>query len=139
MARNLVRFTPFPELEALQRDFFQGNLMSFLRPTSPTTDVYTEDDKQLTVEAHLPDFQQKDISVDIDRGALVIQAEKHEKEEDAKKKYVIRESSSSFYRRITLPEQAEPSKVQAHFTNGVLKVTIPFAETASPTKVAITA
>ena len=28
--------------------------------------------------AHLPDFEDKDVSVDVDRGALVIQAERRE-------------------------------------------------------------
>ena len=59
---------------------------------------------------------EKDISVDIDGGALVVQAERHEKEEDKKKKYVIRESSSSFYRRIALPEQANQGEIEAHFS-----------------------
>jgi len=44
----------------------------------PTTDVYTEDDKQLTVEAHLPHFDEKDIDVHFDRGALTSFAPKHE-------------------------------------------------------------
>ena len=103
----------------------------------PTTDVYTEDDKALIVEAHLPNFDEKDVSVDVDRGALVIQAERREREEDANKKYVMRESSTSFYRSILLPEQADEDKITAKFEGGVLKVTIPLAESASPRKIAI--
>lgn len=138
MARNLVRFDPFAELNALQKEYFGGDFLSTRGGKFPTTDVYTEDDKQLTVEAHLPNFAEKDISVDIDQGALVIQAEKHEKEEDKKKKYVVRESSSSFYRRITLPEQADEEKISAQLTDGVLKVVVPFKELPSPKKISIT-
>ena len=101
-------------------------------------DVYTEDDKTMTVKAHLPNFQEKDISIDIDGDALVIQAERHEKEEDAKKKYVVRESSASFYRRVTLPEQADQQNITAKFSDGVLKVSIPFKELPQPKKIAIT-
>lgn len=139
MARNLVRFDPFAELNTIQRRFFEDGAFPLFRGTQrPTTDVYTEDDNTLVVEAHLPQFEEKDITVDIDQGALVIQAERHEKTEESKKKYVMRESSSSFYRRIALPEQANEDKIDAHFTKGVLKVTVPFKELPTPKKIAIT-
>ena len=32
------------------------------------------------VEAHLPNFEEKDISVEVEGGALIISAERHEKE-----------------------------------------------------------
>lgn len=127
MARNLVRFNPLAELDALQRQFFGDDILSRFRgPGTPTTDVYTEEDKQLTVEAHLPNFEQSDIDISVDEGALVVQAEKHEREEDKKKKYVVRESSTSFYRRIALPESADEDNISAEFDNGVLKVVVPF-------------
>lgn len=137
---NIVRFDPFAELDALQRQFFGDDFMTPLRAGRvPTTDVYTEDDKQLTVEAHLPNFEDKDIDVHVEGGALVVSAERHEKEEDKKKKYVVRESSSSFYRRIQLPERANADAIDAHFTDGVLKVTVPFKELPAPKKIAIKA
>jgi HSP20 family protein len=135
MARNLVRFDPFSGLDALRRDFFDADFFRAMRGKLPTTDVYTEDDKALVIEAHLPNFEEEDITVNVDRGALVIQAERHEKEEDKKKQYVVRESSSSFYRSIALPEQAEEAKISAVFVNGVLKVTVPLAEAASPRRI----
>ncbi len=50
---NLVRFDPFAEMQALQKQFFGDDwLTSVKRMQIPTTDVYTEDDKQLTIEAH---------------------------------------------------------------------------------------
>jgi HSP20 family protein len=77
--------------------------------------------------------------VDIDRGALVIQAERHERAEDKGRKYVMRESSSSFYRRIILPELADEAATEAKFDKGVLRVTVPFAVSPSPKKIAINA
>ncbi|SFN54820.1 Hsp20/alpha crystallin family protein [Mycetocola miduiensis] len=137
MARNLVRFDPFNGLDALRRDLFDDGVFRSLRDKLPTTDVYIEDDKALIIEAHLGNFEENDITVNVDRGALVIQAERHEKEEDKNKKYVIRESSSSFYRSIALPDQADEGKISANFEKGVLKVTVPLAEAPSPKKIAI--
>lgn len=136
MKNSLDRFDPFAGLEALSREFEDGIFRAY-RGKLPTTDVYTRGDDTLIVEAHLPNFDEDNISVNVDRGALVIQAERHEKDEDKKKKYVLRESSSSFYRRIVLPEQAQDQDISADFRKGVLTVTVPLAHGASPRQVPI--
>lgn len=134
---NLVRWDPFAELSALQKQFFGDNWLSPIKGVNiPTTDVYTKDN-MLTVEAHLPNFEQDDINIQIEDGALIISAERHEKEEDKDKSYVVRESSSSFYRRIALPKRADADKIDAHLDEGVLKVSIPLTPLPEPKKVAI--
>lgn len=137
---GIIKFDPFEEMRSLQRQFF-GDDWGTLGPAAtaqlPATDVYTEDDKQLVVEAHVPYFDEKDVDISVDKGNLVISAEKHEKEEDKKKKYVVRESSSSFYRRVRLPEHADEDNIAAHLEDGVLKVTVPFKELPEPKKISI--
>ncbi|MFZ1248720.1 MAG: Hsp20/alpha crystallin family protein [Candidatus Saccharimonadales bacterium] len=135
---QLVPFDPFVELQALQRSLLGDDWMTPVkRMHMPTTDVYTEDDKQLVVEAHLPNFDDKDVEVHVENGALVIHAEKHEQEKDKAKKYVVRESSSSFYRRIQLPKIADMDKIDGDMKDGVLKVVVPFKELPAPKKIAI--
>lgn len=135
---HLVKFDPFSELSGLQRQFFGDDWATPLRGvTIPTTDVYTDDDSSLVVEAHLPNFENDNIDVHVDDGALIIQAVRHETEEDKKKKYVVRESSSSFYRRILLPDRADASKVEAHLEDGVLKVVVPLKALPKPKKIAV--
>ena len=135
---NIVRYDPFAELSALQKQFFGDDWLSPLKGVNiPTTDVYTNEGKELVVEAHLPNFAQDDVDIHIDNGALVIQAEKHEQEKDKNKKYVVRESSSSFYRRIQLPERADSDQIGAHLEDGILKVTIPLTPLPEPKKIAI--
>lgn len=138
MAGSLSRFDPWAELSALQKQLFSEGLFGQGRRSIPTTDIYTEDDSKLTVEAHLPGFADADIDIDVESGALVIRAEKHEREEDKGKKYVVRESSSSYYRRIALPEQADEEAVQASFDDGVLRVTVPYKAVEAPRKIPIT-
>lgn len=135
---KLVRFDPFNELDTLQRQFFGDDWITPIKGVNlPTTDVYTNEDNDLVVESHLPNFDNEDIDIHIDDGALIIQAEKHEKEEDKKRKYVVRESSSSFYRRIQLPERADADKISAHLDDGILKVTVPLTALPEPKKIAI--
>lgn len=134
---KLVKYDPFADLAALQRQFFGDDWLSPLKGVNiPTTDVYTDGD-QLVVEAHLPNFHQDDVNIQVDNGALVIQAERHEKEEDKSKKYVVRESSSSFYRRIQLPERANGDTVEAHLDDGILKVTVPLTPLPEPKKITV--
>lgn len=137
MAGSLSRFDPFAELSALQKQLFSEGLFGTGRRQMPTTDIFTQDDSKLTVEAHLPGFAEDAIDIDVDQGALVIRAEKHEKEEDKGKKYVVRESSTSYYRRIALPEQADEDAVKATFSGGVLRVTVPYKAVPSPRKIEI--
>ncbi len=134
---SLMRWDPFAELNALQKQFFGDDLMSSFKGINiPTTDVFTKDN-QLMVEAHLPNFEDKDVNVHVENDALVISAQKHEKEEDKAKKYVVRESSSSFYRRVALPERAKPDKIEAHLEDGILKVSVPLTPLPEPKKIAI--
>ena len=134
---KLVRFDPFAEISALQRQFFGDDWFNGVRNMNvPTTDVYTKDN-ELIVEAHLPNFEKDDVNIQVDNGALVINAERHEKEEDKDKKYVVRESASSFYRRISLPERANADKIDAHLDDGVLKVSVPLTPLPEPKKIAI--
>lgn len=136
--RNIVKWDPFEELSALQKQFFGEDFVSPVKGlTIPTTDVYTKDDK-LVVEAHLPHFTEDDISVQVDEGVLTISASRHDKEEDKEKKYVLRESSQSFYRRISLPERADGDSIEAHLEDGILKVSVPLTPLPEPKTVAIT-
>jgi len=135
---NITRWDPFSEMSTLQRHFFGDDIMSHFKGVSiPTTDVYTKNN-ELIVEAHLPNFEQKDVDIQVEDGALVISAARHEKEEDKNKQYVVRESASSFYRRVALPERANADKVSAHLEDGVLKVTVPLTPLKEPKKVSIT-
>ena len=63
---DLVKYDPFADLIALQKQFFGDDwLMPMKNMSLPTTDVYTEDDKKLVVEAHLPNFDDKDVNKNI--------------------------------------------------------------------------
>jgi HSP20 family protein len=134
---SLTRWDPLAELIALQKQFFGDDWLSSPKGVNiPTTDVYKKDNR-LIVEAHLPNFEQKDINIELEDDALVISAERHEKEEDKEKQFVIRESSSSFYRRIALPKRADKEKIEAQLNDGVLRVAVSITPLPEPKKIAI--
>jgi HSP20 family protein len=131
---NLTVWDPFEDFE---KRFFARPFRGFARGTSlPTTDVYTKNN-DLVVEAHMPNFDMDNVDIEVDDGTLTISAERHEKEEDKTKQYVVRESSDSFYRSITLPDRADADKIKAKMEDGVLKVTVPLTPLPQPKKIAI--
>jgi HSP20 family protein len=138
----IVRWDPFADLRTLHSQvddmFNQMFGGSSGVQAGPTTDIYTTNDNTMVVEAHLPNFTEQEVNVDVHQGALEIRAEHTEKQENTdKKKYLLRESSSSFYRHIALPERADDDHITANYKDGVLKVTIPFKELPKPKQIAI--
>lgn len=141
----LIRYNdPFRELEAMQdrlNSLFNEPAFTTSQTglTTPAADVYVDEDKNnLTVEAHLPGYNEDDIEVNVDEGSLVINAEREEKQEDDKKRqYIVRESSSSYYRRIGLPKNVDSEQINAEFDNGILKVNVPFKDLPKPKSVKI--
>lgn len=136
----LVRWDPFAELDSLHNqvntlfnDAFGSSKGSSL--ALPVTDVYS-DDKALTIEAHLSNFKEDEISVEQHQGELEIKAEHQEKQDD-NKKYLTRESVSKYYRRFTLPKNTDGDNVTAKFDNGILRVMVPLKELPAPKKIKI--
>lgn len=137
MTHTVVRFDPCAGYDHLRRNALAEGPVGGLRDALPTTDVYTTSNNRLIVESHLPCFDETDITINIEEGFLVIQADRSEREGDEAKKYVIRESSSSLQRRIELPEKAKKYQITAAFKDGVLSVTIPLRNLEAPTSIPI--
>jgi len=70
------------------------------------------------------------IGVEIVEGSLSIQASRKEKSGDG-------ESSVSFNRLVSIPDEVQADKVTAAYENGVLTVTLPKREEAKPRKIAV--
>lgn len=136
-----MRWDPFEDLHLLHSqvdDMFNQVFKARGSESAPTIDVYTEDDKKMMIEVHLPNFAEEDVTINIHQNVLEIHAEHHEKEEDkTKRKYLVRESTNSFYRRLALPERTDDEAIKASFKNGMLKITVPFKELPAPKKVSI--
>ena len=136
----IVRWDPFSELNSLHdqmNGLFNQAFGSNATQLMPVTDVYSQDDKSMVVEVHLPNFAESEVNVDVQDNTLIISAEHDEKDEQKGRKYLVRESSTSFYRRVALPKHADQDHIEAHFNGGVLKISVPFKELPKPKKVAI--
>ncbi len=90
----------------------------------PRLDI-KESAKGLLVSVELPGVDEKDVEVSLDEDVLTIKGEKRfEKEEKEGAYHLMERSYGAFERAIELPYEADPSKVEATFSKGVLTVTL---------------
>ena len=96
----------------------------------PTVDlVEAENEYKVTVD--LPGLKPEEVNVEFKGGSLWITGErKEEKEEKDKTYHRIERSYGEFRRVLPLPAEVKEEEIEAKFTDGVLKVTIPKAEVA---------
>lgn len=127
------------QIDDMFSDFFRGPGLSSLTQTMPSLDIYSDDDKNLVVEVHTPGYEEKDINLNLQNGVLEIRGQRQNTQEETDKKrgYMVKESSSNFYRRIVLPEYVDENKVSAELDKGVLKITVPYAKKPEPKRIKI--
>jgi HSP20 family protein len=94
--------------------------------------------REVTVRAEIPGVDAENIEVTVSNGYLTISGEKKSEHEEKEKDYYRSERVfGSFRRSIQLPDGADPEKITADHSNGILTVRIPKAESAQPKKVAV--
>jgi HSP20 family protein len=118
---------------SLFRRMTEGVLQPFLSESEaspaiawlPRIEVFERDGKY-HVLAELPGLSPKDVRVEADDGALVIQGER-KVEQDVNEGGVRRSERQFgyFFRRIPLPQGVDPEQAKAKFQDGVLEVTMP--------------
>lgn len=110
----------FPVASLFGREEPGGN-MQVLRPA---VDI-AEHDTQYIVTIEVPGIDEKDIQVQLDDDALIIQGEKKiESERRDANFHRVERSFGSFQRVLTLPVDADAESINASFRNGVLTLTI---------------
>ena len=104
---------------------------------NPAVDVYETNDS-IVMKADLPDVKQNEVDVSIEGNTLTIKGErKREKEVNEKSYYRSERTYRSFLRSFTLPGTVDPEKIEATFTNGVLKLTLPKREETKPKQIKV--
>ena len=89
---------------------------------NPEIETFQRGD-EFVVRADLPGLDKKDVTVEVQDDALVIQGERsNEHKEEREGYYATERSYGRFYRVIPLPDGAITDSVKASFRNGVLEV-----------------
>jgi len=90
------------------------------------------------VYAFAPGLDPKKIDVNVDRGLLTISGERATAlpgEAGKRSVYASERFSGSFKRTVSLPEDADPTRIQAKYRDGVLRITVARHESAQPRRI----
>lgn len=127
-------FSPFREMDNLARAFFNEPFFSEKAEIRPFRTDIRKTEEGFQLEADLPGFDKKDISVGIEGDVLTIKAQRHSDTEDKDKKesYVRIERSYGSYERSFDVSGIDTENIGAKYENGVLILNMPKKEPALP-------
>ena len=97
----------------------------------------------LEIYAFAPGIDPKSIDVSVEKGILAISGERPANgnapaaKSGERNVYASERFAGKFRRVIALPEDAEPSRVEATYRNGMLKVVVPKRESSKPRQIPV--
>jgi len=90
-----------------------------------------ETENEFHIELAVPGLKKEDFKISLDKNVLSISAEKKTENVEEGKKYSKKEYSyNSFVRSFTLPETVDHAKIEAQYTDGILKLIVAKKEEA---------
>ena len=131
--QNITTYNPWRELEELERAFFERPFFRTAPLSQFRTDV-TDLGENYLLEADLPGFDKKDITLQLSGDTLTICAQRKADSEkaDDKGQVIYRERSCGSYRRSFDISGIDAEGIKARYENGVLRLTLPKQETQLP-------
>lgn len=145
----IIRWEPVGELHTIQNEMNRLFNTLFDSPATPAGANSTprrwippmdlvETAEDYVLRADLPGLSEADVNIELENNVLTISGERtaeHEAQDEGY--YRVERSFGAFSRSLTLPDGVDPTSVQAHFDQGVLRIRIPKPEQRKPRKVAI--
>ena len=127
----LMRTDPFRDVDRLA----QQVLGTAARPAVMPMDAWREGDAFI-VELDLPGVDPDSLDLDVERNVLTVHARRPAL--DSEREMVAAERPRGvFSRQLFLGETLDTERIQADYSGGVLRLTIPVAEKAKPRRIQI--
>ena len=96
--------------------------------------------ESIEIMALAPGLDPASLQVTADRGLLVIAGERKSQlpeRRDGVSVYAQERFTGAFRRVVSLPEDADPSRIEAHYRDGVLRVTVAKRESSKPRRIEV--
>jgi HSP20 family protein len=98
----------------------------------------TQDNDGFHLRAEVPGTKASDLSVSALRNRVTISGKRQIPPENERVSYHRRErAEGSFSRTISLPSEIDAERVDARYTDGVLELTLPKADSAKPKQIVV--
>lgn len=128
----LMRTDPFRDFERVA----QQALGTAARPAVMPMDAWREG-HTFIVEFDLPGVDENSLDLDVERNVLTVRASRPDL--DADREMVSAERPRGvFSRQLFLGDTLDTERIEANYSGGVLRLTIPVAEKAKPRRIQVT-
>lgn len=130
------------EMDRLVSDFFGPASAagparwSWASRNFPALNVWEEGDA-LWAEAEVPGLKGDDLDISVVGGDLTIRGSRGEAKQEGVAYHRQERGTGEFNRVLRLPQDVDPSGVEATLTDGVLRIKLPKAESAKPREIKI--
>lgn len=129
---TITRFDPFRELDRLLGDGLRNVTSS---PALPM-DLYKDGDRFVGL-IDLPGVDPASIDIDVEDRTLTVRAERTVPAGGDAQWLMHERQSGTFARQLAMGKGLATDKIEAEYTDGVLRLVIPVAEEAQPRKIAV--
>jgi HSP20 family molecular chaperone IbpA len=104
---------------------------------SPSVDIF-ETDRQITLLADLPGVEADKLSIDLRDDVLTLSADVAPLEGADERHLLAEFQVGKFYRQFTISNLIDQGKIDAQLKDGVLRLTLPKIEKATPRTITVT-
>jgi HSP20 family molecular chaperone IbpA len=105
---------------------------------TPAVDIF-ETEKEITLLADMPGVKADDLTIDLRDNTLTLTADVVP-DDDSKEENILKEyQTGRYYRQFTLGELINQENIDAKLNDGVLRLTLPKVEKATPKKITVKA
>jgi HSP20 family protein len=103
---------------------------------TPNVDIF-ETDKAITVLADMPGVRAEDLNVDLRDDTLTLIGEVNAAVDIPGEKIHVEYDTGRYYRQFSLSEVIAQDKIDATLSDGVLRLTLPKVEKATPRRITV--
>jgi HSP20 family molecular chaperone IbpA len=105
---------------------------------TPEVDIF-ETEAGITLLADIPGVTPDKLNIDLRDSVLTITGDADRPEAAEEESLVLEYETGRYYRQFTLSEVIDQNKIDAHLSQGVLRLTLPKVAKATPRKIEIKA
>ncbi|MEJ2731186.1 MAG: Hsp20/alpha crystallin family protein [Deltaproteobacteria bacterium] len=103
---------------------------------TPAVDIF-ETEKEITLLADMPGVKADDLTIDLRDNTLTLSAETTPVDTSDEQDIIVEYETGKYYRQFTLSEIIDQKAIDAKLNDGVLRLSLPKVEKATPKKITV--
>ena len=103
---------------------------------TPAVDIF-ETEKEITLLADMPGVKADDLTIDLRDNTLTLSADIAPVDNANEEEILVEYETGRYYRQFTIGELVDQENIDAKLNDGVLRLSLPKVEKATPKKIAV--